>query len=222
MPKKAQSYVYETLVALFITTLIVSNIASIKIIHAGPLTFDAGTLLFPLAYIVSDIITEIYGFKRMRRLLYIGISMLLLMSITFYVVQVLPASSDWANQASFDSILGVIWRIVFASITALFIGDFLNSYVLAKLKIKTEGRKLWGRVVGSTAIGSFVDTVIFSLLAFAGTMSGSTMIQLIATVYFIKIATEIIVSPLTIKVIGAIKKKENLDTFEEPHFSLTN
>jgi uncharacterized integral membrane protein (TIGR00697 family) len=221
MPKKAQSYVFETLVALFITTLIVSNIASVKIIHAGPFTFDAGTLLFPLAYIVSDIITEIYGFRRMRRLLYIGISMLLLMSVTFWVVQVLPAASDWSNQGAFDTILGVIWRIVFASIVALFIGDFMNSYVLAKLKIKTEGRQLWARVVGSTAIGSLIDTVIFSLIAFAGTMSGSTMLQLIATVYFIKIATEIIVSPLTLAVINRIKRTENIDTYEDPSLSFT-
>jgi uncharacterized integral membrane protein (TIGR00697 family) len=143
------------------------------------------------------------------------------MSVTFWVVQVLPAASDWSNQGAFDTILGVIWRIVFASIVALFIGDFMNSYVLAKLKIKTEGRQLWARVVGSTAIGSLIDTVIFSLIAFAGTMSGSTMLQLIATVYFIKIATEIIVSPLTLAVINRIKRTENIDTYEDPSLSFT-
>jgi uncharacterized integral membrane protein (TIGR00697 family) len=115
-----------------------------------------------------------------------------------------------------------VWRIVAASIVALFVGELLNSYVLAKLKIRTKGKGLWGRIVGSTAIGSLVDTTIFSLLAFGGTISGSTMLQLISTVYGIKLATEIIVSPITIRVIGIIKKRENIDIYEEPSLSLTN
>lgn len=218
--KKPANSIYEVLVALFITTLIVSNIASVKLVQGGGLVFDAGTILFPLAYILGDIITEIYGFRKMRRLLYIGISMLLLTAATFYIVQLLPAASDWGNQAAYDSILGVVWRIVAASIVALFVGELLNSYVLAKLKIRTKGKGLWGRIVGSTAVGSLVDTTIFSIIAFGGTISGSTMLQLIATVYGIKLLTEIILSPITVKVIAAIKKKENLDTFEEPHLSL--
>ncbi len=218
--KKPANSIYEVLVALFITTLIVSNIASVKLVQGGGLVFDAGTILFPLAYILGDIITEIYGFRKMRRLLYIGISMLLLTAATFYIVQLLPAASDWGNQAAYDSILGVVWRIVAASIVALFVGELLNSYVLAKLKIRTKGKGLWGRIVGSTAIGSLVDTTIFSIIAFGGTISGSTMLQLIATVYGIKLLTEIILSPITVRVIGVIKKKENLDTFEEPHLSL--
>ncbi len=219
---KAESSIYEILVALFITTLIVSNIASVKLVHGAGLVFDAGTILFPLAYIIGDIITEIYGFKRMRRLLIIGVGMIVLMSLTFYVVQILPAASDWGNQAAYDSILGVVWRISAASIVAIFVGELLNSYILAKLKIKTKGKGLWGRIVGSTAIGSLVDTTIFSILAFGGTIGGSTMLQLIATVYGIKLATEIIVSPFTVKVIATIKKKENIDVYEEPHLGLAS
>ena len=211
---------YEVLVALFITVLIVSNIASTKIIHFSTLTFDAGTILFPLAYIVGDIITEIYGFRKMRRLIYLGIGMLLITSLTFYVVGILPHASDWTNQDAYNSILGIVWRIVAASSIALFFGEFFNSYILAKLKISTKGKGLWGRVVGSTAVGSLIDTTLFSVIAFVGTMSASTLMQLIATVYFIKIATEIIVSPITLKIIGIIKKAENIDTFEAPTLTL--
>jgi uncharacterized integral membrane protein (TIGR00697 family) len=220
MPTKKSFIYYEVLVALFVTVLIVSNIASVKLAQVGGLVFDAGTILFPLAYIIGDIITEIYGFRRMRRLIYIGLSMLAITSLTFWIVGLLPSPADWQNQDAYDAILGVVWRIVLASMVAFFVGELLNSYVLAKLKIKTHGKKLWNRLVSSSAIGSLVDTIIFSLLAFGGTVSGDVMFQLIATVYGIKLATEILLSPLTMRVIAYLKKKERLDTFEEPTFSL--
>lgn len=222
MPTKKTFIYYEVLVALLITTLIVSNIASVKLVQLGNLVFDAGTILFPLAYIIGDIITEIYGFRRMRRLLYIGLAMLALTTVVFAIVQVLPSPADWQNQAAYTVILGVVWRIVFASMVAFFVGELLNSYILAKLKIKTKGKKLWNRLVSSSAIGSLVDTIIFSVLAFGGTISGQTMVQLIATVYAIKIVTEIALSPLTMKIITYLKKKERLDTFEEPKLGLYN
>ncbi|HPR10208.1 MAG TPA: queuosine precursor transporter [Candidatus Saccharibacteria bacterium] len=222
MPTKKTFIYYEVLVALLITTLIVSNIASVKLVQLGNLVFDAGTILFPLAYIIGDIITEIYGFRRMRRLLYIGLAMLALTTVVFAIVQVLPSPADWQNQAAYTVILGVVWRIVFASMVAFFVGELLNSYILAKLKIKTKGKKLWNRLVSSSAIGSLIDTIIFSVLAFGGTISGQTMVQLIATVYAIKIVTEIALSPLTMKIITYLKKKERLDTFEEPKLGLYN
>ena len=220
--KQSNFTAYEILVALFITVLIVSNIASTKIVHFYSLTFDAGTILFPLAYIVGDIITEIYGFRKMRRLIYLGIGMLLITTLTFYIVGLLPHAIDWTGQDAYNSILGVVWRIVGASIIALFFGEFFNSYILAKLKIQTKGKGIWGRVVGSTAIGSLIDTTLFSTIAFAGTMSSSTLIQLIATVYIVKVVTEIVVSPITLQIIAYIKKTENIDTFEAPALSLTN
>ncbi len=214
--RKKQVHVYELLAGLFVMTLIVSNIASTKIVAVGPLVFDAGTILFPLAYIVGDIVTEVYGYRKMRSLLYVGISMLFLTMLTLWIVQLLPSAADWHNQAAYDVTLGVVWRIVAASIAAIFVGELLNSYVLAHLKIKTKGAKLWQRLIGSSALGSLVDTTLFSLLAFAGTISGSAMLQLIATVFVIKIATEIIVSPLTMKVIDRIKRHEQIDTYEKP------
>lgn len=213
---------YDLLAALFIMTLIVSNIASTKIVSAGPLVFDAGTILFPLAYIVGDIVTEVYGYRRMRSLIYVGVISLLLTMLTFWIVQVLPASSDWQNQAAYDSTLGVVWRIVFASITALFIGEIMNAYVMGAMKVSTKGKGLWYRMISSSAVGSVLDTVIFSLLAFAGTMPFATLLQLIVTVFLIKIATEIIISPLTLQIIRYVKKAEKLDTYEKPATYLVN
>lgn len=209
-------HVLETLIALFITTLIISNIVSIKLISVGPLVFDAGTLLFPLAYIIGDIIAEVYGFKKMRQILLLGIGALALTSITFWLVGVLPASSDWGNQSAYDSILGVVWRIVTASVIAIFIGELVNAYVLAKLKIKTAGKNLWYRLIGSSAIGNALDTTIFTVIAFAGLVPGAVLLNIIWTVFLIKMTIEILVSPLTMKVIAAIKRQENIDVFEEP------
>mgnify|MGYP003619073580 CR=1 FL=1 len=214
--KKKQIRVYELLAGLFVLTLIVSNIASTTIVAVGPLVFDAGTILFPLAYIVGDIVTEVYGYRKMRSLLYVGIMTLLLTMLTFWIVQLLPAASDWHNQAAYDATLGVVWRIVFASIAAIFVGELINSYLLALLKIKTKGKQLWYRLVGSSAVGSLVDTTLFSVLAFAGTLSGDAMLQLIITVFGIKMATEVILSPLTMKVIDRVKRHEQIDTYEKP------
>lgn len=218
--KKKSIHVYEMLAGLFVMTLIVSNIASVKMVHIGPLVFDAGTVLFPLAYIVGDIVTEVYGFRKMRSLLYVGIVSLLLTSATFWLVGVLPAEASWGNQVAYDSILGVVWRIVFASTTAIFVGELINSYVLARMKIQTKGKRLWARLVGSSAVGGLVDTIVFSVLAFAGTIPGDVLAQLIATVFLLKLATEVTVSPITMRIITVIKRHEKADSFEQPTFRL--
>jgi uncharacterized integral membrane protein (TIGR00697 family) len=216
--KPKQSLIFEVLVALFITTLIISNILSVRIVKISFLTFDGGTILFPLAYIISDIITEIYGFKKMRQLIYIGISMLGVMAVCFYIAQYLPADTqNLVNEQAYLSVLGVAWRIVLASMTALFIGDFINSYVLAYLKIRTKGKAMWLRVVSSTALGSLIDTTLFTVIAFVGTLSGNELLKISATVYFIKIATEVIISPVTIRIINYIKMRDHIDTYEKPH-----
>ena len=220
--KRKPAHVYEILAGLFVTTLIVSNIASTKIIAVGPFVFDAGTILFPLAYIVGDIVTEVYGFRKMRSLIYVGILMLLVTTLTFWAVGLLPAASDWTNQAAYDTILGVVWRIVFASITAIFVGEIMNSYVLATLKIKTKGKQLWGRIVGSSAVGSMIDTILFTVLAFAGTMPFDVLMSIIGTVFLIKMLTEVTVSPLTLRVIHYIKKHEKIDSYEAPTLDFTH
>lgn len=213
---KQSNHVFEIIAALFVTCLLLSNIASVKSVQIGPAVFDAGTILFPLAYIIGDIVTEIYGFRRMRTLLITGCAMLIIMSVLFWIVGMLPPPDSWTNQNAYESILGVVWRISFSSIIAILIGELLNSYILSNLKIKLQGRKLWGRIVGSTAIGAGVDTLVFSSLAFLGTMPFGVLGQLMLTVYLIKVGTEIVFSPLTIHIIHWIKKREKLDVYEAP------
>jgi len=220
--QKKQLHIYEMLAGLFVMTLIVSNIASIKVVAIGPLVFDAGTILFPLSYIVGDIVTEVYGYRKMRSLLYVGVVSLILTMTTFWVVQILPASPDWPNQVAYESILGVVWRIVLASVTALFLGEIMNAYVMARMKVRSKGKNLWVRMISSSVVGSAIDTVVFSTVAFLGTMSFGALAQLMVTVFLIKITTEVIISPLTIKIINIVKRREKIDTYEQPATYLVN
>ena len=222
MIRQHQYSLYDIFAVLFVTTLLVSNIVSVKIVSVGWLTFDAGTVLFPLAYIVGDIITEIYGYRRTRRLIYSGVAALMLMTLTFWVVQLLPADSSWTGQAAFESTLGVVWRLAIGSVTALFVGEIMNAYVMGRMKVASRGRGLWRRMVSSSLAGNALDTVIFSTIAFAGTIPTTSFWQLIITVFLIKMAVEIMVSPLTMHLITRVKKHEKLDTFEQPAKYLVN
>ena len=222
MTKKQHYSLYDIFAVLFVTTLLVSNIVSVKIVSVGWLTFDAGTVLFPLAYIVGDIITEVYGYRRTRRLIYNGVAALALMTLTFWVVQLLPADSSWTGQAAFESTLGVVWRLAIGSVTALFVGEIMNAYVMGRMKVASRGRGLWRRMVSSSLAGNALDTVIFSTIAFVGTIPTTSFWQLIITVFLIKMAVEIMVSPLTMHLITRVKKHEKLDTFEQPAKYLVN
>jgi len=222
MIRQHQYSLYDIFAILFVTTLLVSNIVSVKIVSVGWLTFDAGTVLFPLAYIVGDIITEVYGYRRTRWLIYSGVAALMLMTLTFWVVQLLPADSSWTGQAAFESTLGVVWRLAIGSVTALFVGEIMNAYVMGRMKVASRGRGLWRRMVSSSLAGNALDTVIFSTIAFAGTMPTTSFWQLIVTVFLIKMAVEIMVSPLTMHLITRVKKHEKLDTFEQPAKYLLN
>ena len=222
MTKQHQYSLYDIFTVLFVTTLLVSNIVSVKIVSVGWLTFDAGTVLFPLAYIVGDIITEIYGYRRTRLLIYSGVAALTLMTLTFWVVQLLPADSSWTGQTAFESTLGVVWRLAIGSVTALFVGEIMNAYVMGRMKVASRGRGLWRRMVSSSLAGNALDTAIFSTIAFAGTMPMTSFWQLIVTVFLIKMAVEIMVSPLTMRLIDRVKKYEKLDTFEQPAKYLVN
>ena len=222
MTKKQHYSLYDIFAILFVTTLLISNIVSVKIVSVGWLTFDAGTVLFPLAYIVGDIITEVYGYRRTRRLIYNGVAALALMTLTFWVVQLLPADGSWTGQAAFESTLGVVWRLAIGSVTALFVGEIMNAYVMGRMKVASRGRGLWRRMVSSSLAGNALDTVIFSTIAFAGTIPTTSFWQLIVTVFLIKMAVEIMVSPLTMHLIARVKKHEKLDTFEQPAKYLVN
>jgi len=213
--KNMKSFKYIDLItAAFASVLILSNIASTKIASISGISFDGGTILFPLAYIFGDILTEVYGFARARRVIWIGFLMNILMVATFYVVGMLPADPVWGLQESYTNILGVVPRIVLASLAAYLCGEFLNSFVLAKLKIRTGGKHFWQRAIGSTVVGQLFDTTIFLVIAFANILPW----DLIWTIWYVnvafKIIVEIVLLPITYRVVAYLKNKEGVDAYD--------
>jgi uncharacterized integral membrane protein (TIGR00697 family) len=207
-----KNYKYLTAISVFfVSVLLISNVASTKIVDLKWFTFDGGTLLFPLSYIFGDILTEVYGYKRSRSVIWLGFFMALMMSVVFIIVGKLPADASWTNQASYDAILGPVFRIVVASLIAYLCGAFSNSYILAKMKILTKGKSLWTRTIGSTVVGEFVDSVLFVLIAFSGVYP---VLPIIISNYIFKTAIEIFFTPVTYKVVGFLKKRENEDYYD--------
>jgi uncharacterized integral membrane protein (TIGR00697 family) len=220
---------YDRIMALFVTVLLVSNIASsAKIVDWGmslftiPLAFDAGTLLFPISYIFGDILTEVYGYHYGRRVIWTGFFCSLLMSATLWVVSVLPGEVTWeknVGQPAFTAILGGVSSggIVFASLIAYWVGEFSNSFILAKMKILTGGRWLWTRTIGSTLVGEGVDTVTFISLATLFKVAGFSSeiwLSLVLTNYLFKVGVEALMTPITYRVVSRLKKIENEDYFD--------
>lgn len=204
-----------TISVFFVSVLLISNIASTKIVDFGIFTFDAGTLLFPLSYIFGDILTEVYGYKRSRKVIWLGFFMALLMSLVFIIVGKLPASPDWPNQEAYNAILGMTPRIVFASLIAYALGSFSNAFVLAKMKIWTNGKKLWARTIGSTLVGELVDSSLFILIAFAGLLPSSLLVTLIISNYVFKTLVEVILTPVTYRVVKFLKEREGEDYYDK-------
>ncbi|MEI7765637.1 MAG: queuosine precursor transporter, partial [bacterium] len=197
----------------FVSVLLISNIASTKIVDLKWFIFDGGTLLFPLSYIFGDILTEVYGYKKARSVIWLGFFMALLMSFVFIIVGKLPPASGWNNQNAYDLILGLTPRIILASVIAYACGEFSNSYILAKMKIWTKGRLLWARTIGSTIVGELIDSAIFIVIAFSGILPNSLLLTLIISNYIFKTSIEIIFTPVTYKVVAFLKKKENEDYY---------
>ncbi|MCX8023633.1 MAG: queuosine precursor transporter [Thermanaerothrix sp.] len=223
-----RSYRYLDLItALFVTVLIVSNIASsAKIVDWGisifgvRLAFDAGTLLFPISYIFGDVLTEVYGFRRSRRVIWTGFAMLGLSALIFAVVRTLPGEATWeqyAGQQAYDAILGGMFTggIVLASLIAYLAGEFSNSIVLARMKVLTRGRWLWTRTIGSTLVGEGVDTAVFILVAtLTGVFPWSLFGTLVLTNYLFKVGVEVVMTPLTYQVVNALKRAEREDYYD--------
>ncbi len=210
-----KNYKYLSLITvLFVSVLLISNIASSKITILGPFTFDGGTILFPLSYIFGDVLTEVYGYKQSRRVIWTGLCMALLMSVIFYVVGKMPADPTWGHQDAYDFILGQTPRIVLASLIAYLAGEFSNSYILAKLKVKMKGKMLWVRTIGSTIVGEGIDTVLFVLIAFWGTIPTSLLVTIIVSNYIFKTGVEILLTPFTYKVTNFLKRKEQVDYYD--------
>jgi len=208
-------YRYLDLVTVgFVAVLMISNIASTKFVAIGPLSFDGGTLLFPIAYILGDVITEVYGYQRARRVIWIGFGATALMAATLALVGALPPAEGWEHQAAYQAILGATPRIVLGSLVAYWAGSFANAWLMAKLKIATEGRFLWLRTISSTLLGEGVDTVLFVLVAFWGVLPTSLVWKVVASNYVYKCLLEIAVTPLTYRVVNGIKNAEGEDYYD--------
>lgn len=205
---------FDVIMALFVAVLLISNLASTKILTLGLFTFDGGTLLFPLSYIFGDILTEVYGYQRARKVIWTGFGAALLMSLVLWIVQILPPAADWPNQQAYESLLGFVPRIVMASLIAYFAGAFSNAFLLSKLKIRTNGKYLWIRTIGSTIIGEGIDTVIFCLVAFYGMFPNEVLIAIIISNYLFKTGVEVIFTPVTYAIVRFLKKKEEIDTYD--------
>jgi uncharacterized integral membrane protein (TIGR00697 family) len=204
----------DIITGIFVAILIISNVASSKITAFGPFTLDGGTILFPLSYIFGDVLTEVYGYGRARKVIWTGLICNLLMAIVFMVVGVLPSAPDWHNQQAYDAILGLTPRIVLASIIAYFAGEFSNSFTLSKLKLVTKGKYLWMRTIGSTLIGEFFDTLLFIAIAFWGVLPTSILVPLLISNYIFKVGVEVIFTPVTYLVINFLKKVEHEDHYD--------
>lgn len=211
---KAKESFFEIIMVLFVAFLLISNIASTKILLLGPFTFDGGTILFPLTYIFGDILTEVYGFKKAKKVIWIGFFCAILMSVVLAIVQFLPPAGGWNNQLAFEAILGIAPRIVLASLVAYLAGSFSNAFILAKIKLITKGKYLWIRTIGSTIIGELIDTALFCTIAFLGVLPIELLLAVIVSNYIFKVGVEILFTPITYKITNFLKKNEGIDYFD--------
>ena len=209
---------FDLILGLFAVVLIVSNVASTKTATANlgfwKPAFDGGTFLFPLTYIFGDLLTEVYGYARSRRVIWFGLAMNLLATLTFSLVAALPESADSPTKGAFGVVFAFAPRILLASTLAFFVGEFLNSYVLARLKLLTGGKWLWTRTIGSTLIGQGADTLVFSLVAFWGVLPTDVLWGLVLFNYLYKVAFEVLLTPVTYVVVSFLKRAEGVDTFD--------
>jgi queuosine precursor transporter len=207
---------YDFMMAAFVAILLLSNvIGAAKPAQVWGFTFGAGILFFPLSYLLGDILTEVYGYGRARRCVWVGFAALLFLAFMSFVVVALPPAPGWTGQAAYESVFGQVGRIVFASIAAFWAGEFVNSFVMAKMKIATQGKYLWTRTVGSTFFGQGVDSLIFYPLAFLGVWETATVLQVLVTNWALKVLWEVLLTPVTYAVVGFLKRREGVDVFDE-------
>ena len=211
---KKFSFLFVLFAILFTTCLLTANIVAVKIISLFGLFVPAGIIIFPLSYILGDILTEVYGYENTKTIIWLGFLANLLMVIAIFIAQNLPSAPFWNNQSSFNNILGYTPRLLLASFTAFLVGSFANSFVMYKMKILTKGRMLWTRTIGSTIVGEGLDSLIFISIAFIGAFALTNLLILILTQWIIKSLYEIIATPLTYAIVGFLKKKENLDSYD--------
>lgn len=206
---------YQFISALFVTCLIISNIIAVKIGAFGSYFLPVAVILFPITYIISDVLTEVYGFTAARRAIWTGFACNLVAVIAIFVAMKIPSAPFFENQKAFEQILGFTPRLLAASFVAYLVGQFANSVVLAKMKIKTAGKHLWMRTIGSTIVGEGLDSLIFISLAFYGVMPSGVIGGLIVTQWIFKSLFEVVLTPVTYAVVGYLKKSEQLDVYDK-------
>jgi uncharacterized integral membrane protein (TIGR00697 family) len=216
MARRTSKY-YDLVMAAFVTVLICSNvIGAAKVATVWGFTFGSGVLFFPISYIFNDILTEVYGYARARKVVWAGFAGLVFAAFMSWVVVSLPPAEGWTGQDAYRSIFGNTWRIVLASLTAFFVGEFANSFVLAKMKLATSGRFLWARTIGSTIVGEAVDSAVFYPVAFLGAEGWTTnlVITVMISNYLIKVGWEAVITPVTYVVVNFLKRAENEDYYD--------
>ena len=205
---------FVIITAIFVTCLITANITAVKLIDLFGLVLPAGIIIFPLSYITGDVLTEVYGYSRARKVIWLGFFCNFIAVVAIWIGQILPAASFWDGQEAYTRILGFTPRILASSFLAYLVGEFANSFVLAKLKISTGGRWLWLRTIGSTLVGQGLDSLIFITLAFVGTISPSALLLAIVTQWLAKSIYEAAATPLTYAVVNFLKRKEKMDYYD--------
>ena len=221
--KGRQFRYFDFMMAAFVTILLLSNIigagkrAVIDLPWIGPQPYAAGILFFPISYLLGDVLTEVYGYSRARRCVWAGFAALLFMVFMSVVVVALPPDAGWPGQAAYEAVFGQAWRIASASLCAFWVGEFANSFVLARMKVLTKGRWLWTRTIGSTIIGEGIDSLIFYPMAFLGAVgwTGHQVLVVLLWQWFLKVLWEVILTPVTYAVVGFLKRREGVDVFDE-------
>jgi uncharacterized integral membrane protein (TIGR00697 family) len=205
---------FVTVAAFFVTALVISNIIAVKLVEVSGRVFPAGLAIFPLSYLLGDVLTEVYGLRAARAVIWLGFACNLLAVGAIQVAIHLPAAGFYEDQDAYERLLGTTWRLFLASLAAYVVGELANAYVLARLKAVTRGRFLWTRTIGSTVVGEGLDSAIFVTIAFAGT--GAGLANPILTTWAIKVGWETLATPLTYAIVNHLKRAEGLDVFDYP------
>ena len=208
------SHWFLLVTSIFITCLITSNIIAVKLVNIFDLILPAAILIFPISYIFGDVLTEVYGYRQTRQVIWLGFFCNLIAVVAIWLGQILPGASFWDGQAAYERILGYTPRLLGASFLAYLVGEFANSFVLAKMKIATNGRWLWARTIGSTLVGQGLDSLVFMTLAFIGTIPLTVLAGAIVAQWLSKSVYEAIITPLTYVLVNFLKKREGLDVFD--------
>lgn len=206
---------FDVITAVFVAVIILANVvAAPKVSNIGGIVFGSDAIFFPLSYIIGDIVTEVYGYSFARRLVWCGTGVMAFAALTTYLVILLPPDSSWKDQDAYVTVFGLSPRVAMASISAFWAGEFVNAFVLAKMKVKTRGRALWTRTVGSTVLGQAFDTSIFFPLAFAAIWPTHVLLQVMVANYFFKAALEVCCTPLTYRIVAVMKRVEQSDYYD--------